>query len=131
MQFMQQQRKPKTFHVHYQTEHGKGCIMIYVGDFFGKNRLNDANAFLKFAKAHCTREQQLALLADLEEEKLLYRDTERERIEKTIKKIEAQTWGQNNRGNKGKTVKTGKTGKREKATRITQVTQVTHVTLTT
>ena len=87
---------PKTFRVSYQTEHGKGCIMIYVGNFFGRNRLSDATPFLRFAKAHCTREEQLDLLAILEEEKLLHRDTERERIEKTIKKIEAQTWGQSN-----------------------------------
>ena len=99
---MQQQRKHKTFRVHYQTEHGEGCIMIYVGSFFGRNRLNDAIPFLRFAKTHCTREQQLELLAILEEEKLLHRDTERERIEKTIKKIEAQTWGQSD---KGKTAK--------------------------
>ena len=26
-----QERKHKTFRVNYQTEHGKGCIMIYVG----------------------------------------------------------------------------------------------------
>ena len=99
---MQQERKHKTFRVSYQTEHGKGCIMIYVGNFFGRNRLNDVNPFLRFAKAHCTREEQLDLLAILEEEKLLHRDTERERIEKTIKKIEAQTWGQ---GNTSKTKK--------------------------
>ena len=81
-----QERKHKTFRVNYQTEHGKGCIMIYVGNFFGRNRLNDAIPFLRFAKTHCTREQQLELLAILEEEKLLHRDTERERIEKNIKK---------------------------------------------
>ena len=103
---MQQGRKPKTFRVNYQTEHGKGCIMIYVGNFFGRNRLNDVNPFLRFAKAHCTREQQLSLLAALEEEKLLYRDTERERIEKTIKKIEVQTWGQINKGKADKSCNT-------------------------
>ena len=91
------QQEHKTFRVSYQTEHGKGCIMIYVGNFFGRNRLSDATPFLRFAKAHCTREEQLDLLAILEEEKLLHRDTERERIEKTIKKIEAQTWGQSKR----------------------------------
>ena len=106
-----QERKHKTFRVNYQTEHGKGCIMIYVGNFFGRNRLNDVNPFLRFAKTHCTREQQLALLADLEEEKLLYRDTERERIEKNIKKIEAQTWGQSNAGKVAKANKAGKTKK--------------------
>ena len=105
---MQQGRKPKTFRVNYQTEHGKGCIMIYVGNFFGKNRLNDANPFLRFTRLHCSREQQLDLLAILEEEKLLHRDTERERIEKTIKKIEAQTWGESNTG------KSGKVGKAKK-----------------
>ena len=106
--------KPKTFHVHYQTEHGKGCIMIYVGNFFGRNRLSDANAFLRFARTHCTREQQLALLTDLEEEKLLYRGTERERIEKTIKKIEAQTWGKNDTGRAAKLNKSDKSGKVKK-----------------
>ena len=113
-----QERKHKTFRVNYQTEHGKGCIMIYVGSFFGRNRLNDAIPFLRFAKTHCTREQQLELLAILEEEKLLHRDTERERIEKTIKKIEAQTWGQSDKGKtakSGKSAKTGKSGKANKA----------------
>ena len=110
-----QERKHKTFRVNYQTEHGKGCIMIYVGSFFGRNRLNDVNPFLRFAKAHCTREQQLALLAIMEEEKLLYRDTERERIEKTIKKIEAQTWGQSDKGRAAKSAKAGKSGKANKA----------------
>ena len=110
-----QQRKHKTFRVNYQTEHGKGCIMIYVGSFFGRNRLNDAISFLRFARLHCTREQQLELLAILEEEKLLHRDTERERIEKTIKKIEAQTWGQINMGKVAKLAKAGKSGKSGKA----------------
>ena len=110
-----QQRKHKTFRVNYQTEHGKGCIMIYVGSFFGRNRLNDAIPFLRFARLHCTREQQLALLAILEEEKLLHRDTERERIEKTIKKIEAQTWGQSDKGRTAKTAKTAKSAKAGKS----------------
>ena len=69
--------------------------------FFGKNSLKDANEFLRFARTHCTQEQQLALLADLEEEKLVCRDTKRERIEKTIKKIEAQTWGQSRQKKRG------------------------------
>ena len=106
-----QQRKHKTFRVNYQTEHGKGCIMIYVGSFFGENRLNDVNPFLRFAKTHCTREQQLDLLAILEEEKLLHRDTERERIEKTIKKIEAQTWGRSDKGRAAKSAKSAKSAK--------------------
>ena len=110
---MQQQRKSRIFRVNYQTEHGNGCIMIYVGNFFGKNRLNDVNPFLRFAKAHCTREQQLALIAALEEEKPLYRDTERERIEKNIKKIEAQTWGQSNMGRATKAGKSGNAKKRK------------------
>ena len=109
-----QERKHKTFRVNYQTEHGKGCIMIYVGSFFGRNRLNDAIPFLRFAKTHCTREQQLELLAILEEEKLLHRDTERERIEKTIKKIEAQTWGQSDKGKTAKSAKAGKSGNTRK-----------------
>ena len=100
---MQEQYKPKMFRVNYQTERGEGCIMVYVGNFFGKNSLKDANEFLRFARTHCTREQQLALLALLEEEKLLCRDTERERIEKTIKKIEKQTWGQK-RGTQCRTI---------------------------
>ena len=115
---MQEQYKPKMFRVNYQTEHGKGCIMIYVGSFFGRNRLNDAIPFLRFAKTHCTREQQLELLAILKEEKLLHRDTERERIEKTIKKIEAQTWGQSDKGKaakSGRAAKSGKSGKANKA----------------
>ena len=98
---MQEQYKPKMFRVNYQTERGEGCIMVYVGNFFGKNSLKDANEFLRFARTHCTREQQLALLADLEEEKLVCRDTKRERIEKTIKKIEAQTWGQSRQKKRG------------------------------
>ena len=102
---MQQQRKSKTFCVNYQTEHGKGCIMIYVGDFFGKNGLNVTNQFLRFARLHCTQEQQLALLSDLEEERLVRKGTERERIEKTIKKIEAQSWGQSDKGKSGNTKK--------------------------
>ena len=106
-----QERKHKTFRVNYQTEHGKGCIMIYVGSFFGRNRLNDAIPFLRFAKTHCTREQQLELLAILEEEKLLHRDTERERIEKNIKKIESQTWGQSDKSRAAKATKSAKTGK--------------------
>ena len=106
--------KHKTFRVNYQTEHGKGCIMIYVGNFFGRNRLNDdVNPFLRFARAHCTREQQLALLSVLEEEKLLYRDTERERIEKNIKKIEVQTWGQSNKGRAAKSGKSSNAKKRK------------------
>ena len=80
----------KKFHVNYQTEHGVGCIMVYVGAFFGKNRLTDSDRFLRFVRTHCTREQQLALLTDLEEEKLVRTGTERERIEKAIKKVEAQ-----------------------------------------
>ena len=83
--------------------------------FFGKNSLKDANEFLRFARTHCTREQQLALLADLEEEKLLCRDTER--IEKTIKKVEAQTWGQGNTGKSRKVGKAGKTGNARKLNR--------------
>ena len=118
-----QQRKHKTFRVNYQTEHGKGCIMIYVGSFFGRNRLNDAIPFLRFAKTHCTREQQLELLAILEEEKLLHRDTERERIEKTIKKIEAQTWGQSNKGRAAKSGKSGKAGKANKAGKTKKMNQ--------
>lgn len=96
----QQDRKSKIFRVNYQTEHGKGGIMIYVDDFFGKNRLNDAKPFLRFARTHCTREQQLALLAELKnvkEEKLKQRVIDCiyiERIEKTIQKIEAQIWGE-------------------------------------
>ena len=89
--------------------------MVYVGNFFGKNSLKDANEFLRFARTHCTREQQLALLAMLEEEKLLCRDTER--IEKTIKKIEAQTWGQSNTGKSRKAGKTGKVGNARKLNR--------------
>ena len=113
---MQEQRKSKMFRVNYQTEHGKGCIMVYVGSFFAKNTLNDANAFIRFARTHCSREQQLNLLADLEEEKLLYIGIERERIEKTIKKIEAQIWGQCGKGYKGKSGNTGnKTVKADKA----------------
>ena len=118
-----QERKHKTFRVNYQTEHGKGCIMIYVGSFFGRNRLNDAIPFLRFAKTHCTREQQLELLAILEEEKLLHRDTERERIEKTIKKIEAQTWGQSNKGRAAKSGKSGKAGKANKAGKTKKMNQ--------
>ena len=114
-----QKRKHKTFRVNYQTEHGKGCIMIYVGSFFGRNRLNDAIPFLRFAKTHCTREQQLDLLAILEEEKLLYRDTERERIEKNIKKIEAQTWGQSNKGRAAKSAKSGKSSNAKKRKQYT------------
>ena len=118
---MQEQRKSKMFRVNYQTEHGKGGIMVYVGSFFAKNRLNDANAFLRFAKTHCTREQQLNLLADLEEEKLLYRDTERKHIEKIIKKIEAQIWGQGSKGKSGNTgskaVKSGDTKERKQERR--------------
>ena len=109
-----QERKHKTFRVNYQTEHGKGCIMIYVGSFFGRNRLNDAIPFLRFAKTHCTRAQQLELLAILEEEKLLHRDTERERIEKTIKKIESQTWGQSDMGRAAKSAKSAKSGNTRK-----------------
>ena len=107
---MQEQYKPKMFRVNYQTEHGEGCIMVYVGNFFGKNSLKDANEFLRFARTHCTREQQLAFLVMLEEEKLLYRDidTGRERIEKIIKKIEKQTWGQSNTGKAGKSGNTKK-----------------------
>ena len=118
-----QERKHKTFRVNYQTEHGKGCIMIYVGSFFGRNRLNDAIPFLRFAKTHCTREQQLELLAILDEEKLLHRDTERERIEKTIKKIEAQTWGQSNKGRAAKSGKSGKAGKANKAGKTKKMNQ--------
>ena len=116
---MQEQYKPKMFRVNYQTERGEGCIMVYVGNFFGKNSLKDANEFLRFARTHCTREQQLALLAMLEEEKLLYRDidTRRERIEKTIKKIEAQTWGQSYTGKSRKAGKTGKVGNARKLNR--------------
>ena len=115
-----QERKHKTFRVNYQTEHGKGCIMIYVGSFFGRNRLNDVNPFLRFARLHCTREQQLELLAILEEEKLLHRDTERERIEKTIKKIEAQTWGQSDTGRATKAGKSGKANKAGKTKKMKQ-----------
>ena len=118
-----QERKHKTFRVNYQTEHGKGCIMIYVGSFFGRNRLNDAIPFLRFARLHCTREQQLELLAILDEEKLLHRDTERERIEKTIKKIEAQTWGQSNKGRAAKSGKSGKAGKANKAGKTKKMNQ--------
>ena len=122
---MQEQYKPKMFRVNYQTEHGEGCIVVkdalwsMSAIFFGKNSLKDANEFLRFARTHCTREQQLALLAMLEEEKLLYRDidTRRERIEKTIKKIEAQTWGQSNTGKSRKAGKTGKVGNARKLNR--------------
>ena len=91
----------KIFCINYETSNGKGFIMIYVGSFFAENRLSDSDRFLRFARTHCTREQQLRLLADLEEAKLTRRwGTERERIDKTIKKIEAQTWGQNNTKNR-------------------------------
>ena len=99
-----QERKHKTFRVNYQTEHGKGCIMIYVGNFFGRNRLNDVNPFLRFAKTHCTREQQLALLAIMEEEKLLYR----------------QTWGQSDKGKAAKSAKSGKANKAGKTKKMKQ-----------
>ena len=58
----------RKFYVSYQHDNGKGCIMIYVGNFFGGNRLSVSDRFLRFVRSHCTHEQQLALLAALEEE---------------------------------------------------------------
>lgn len=84
--------KSKTFRVVYQTSYSKGCIMIYVGNFFGRSTLKIIDKFLKFAQVHCTSTQQNTLLMDLEEEKLRRSGTERERIEKCIKRIKSQTW---------------------------------------
>ncbi len=80
----------RKFYVSYQNDNGKGCIMIYVGNFFGGNRLSVSDRFLKFVRSHCTHEQQLALLAALEEEKMIHIGTARERIEKSIKKLAAK-----------------------------------------
>lgn len=85
--------KAKTFRVNYKTEYSKGYMEVYIGNFFGGTTLKKIDNFLKFARVHCTSEQQNALLIDLEEEKLRRRGTERERIEKCIKRIKSQTWG--------------------------------------
>lgn len=85
--------KVKTFRVDYQTEHSRGCIKVYVGNFFGCTTLKTIDRLLRFARVHCTSDQQNTLLMDLEEEKLRRRGTERERIEKCIKRIKSQTWG--------------------------------------
>ncbi len=84
--------KPKIFRVFYQTGYSKGCIRVHVGNFFGNTTLKTIDKLLKLARVHCTSEQQNDLLMDLEEEKLLRTGTQRERIEKCIKRIKAQTW---------------------------------------
>ena len=82
----------KTFRVDYQTEYSRGCIKVYVGNFFGCMTLKTIDKFLKLARVYCTSDQQNALLMDLEDEKLRRKGTERERIEKCIKRIKSQTW---------------------------------------
>lgn len=82
----------KVFRVDYLTEHGRGVMRVYVGSFFGTLPLKNTNEFIRFARVHCTSEQKEQLLRDLEEEKLRFRGTERERIEKCIQKIAKQKW---------------------------------------
>ena len=85
--------KQKVFRVFYQTDYSKGCIRVYIGNFFGKTNLKMNDKFLKFARLHCTNKQKDALLSDLEEEKQYQTKTQRDRIEKCIKRIKSQTWG--------------------------------------
>ena len=84
----------KIFRVFYRTAYGKGGIRVDVSNFFGNSTLTNTNNLLKLAKIHCTEDQRIALLADLKEEKLLRRGTERKRIERCIEKIKVQKWGQ-------------------------------------
>ena len=85
--------KPKIFRVVYQTAYSKGCIRVYVGNFFGNSTLRNIDKLLKLAKTYCTDDQRLTLLEDLEEEKVMNWGTKRNHLEKCIKKIKAQAWG--------------------------------------
>ena len=94
--------KPKIFIVRWN----KGAIRVNVEGFFSMPQRTCINKFLTLAKKHCTEEQRLALLADLEKIKANpSRDTVCSRITKSIEKIQGQKWGQAKIPTAKKTVK--------------------------
>ncbi len=70
-----------------------GCIVIYPVKFFGTATLTNSNAFLKLAKQYSNNEQRNELLEFLKQERLMQIGKPRKQIEKSIEKIEKQSWG--------------------------------------
>lgn len=83
----------KTFRVNYQTKYSRGCIKVYISNFFGNATLRTIDKLFRLAKVNCTSEQQNVLLMDLEKEKLVQTGAQCDRIEKCIKRLQSQTWG--------------------------------------